>query len=91
MDIPDPRARHRGYFFHVEPHSLDNIEQEAAEGVLTRPGSVRKHTQAVRVTSSTASSSGESTAGRKSSPAADQDVLKSVSATGSRRQSRTSR
>ena len=91
MDIPDPRTRHRGFFFHVEPHSLDNIEQEAAEGVPIRPGSVRKHTQTVRVTSLSSSSYTESSVGRKSSRPAGQGELRSVSATGSRRQSRTSR
>ena len=91
MDIADPRTRYRGFFFHVEPHSLDNIEQEAAEGVPIRPGSVRKHTQTVRVTPPASSSSGESTAGRKRSRPAVQGVFRSVSETGSRRQSRMSR
>ena len=91
MDIPDPRTRYRGFFFHVEPHSLDNIEQEAAEGIPIRPGPVRKHTQTVRVTSSASSSSGESTAGRKSTRPAAQGVFRSASATDSRRQSRMSR
>jgi hypothetical protein len=91
MDIPDPRERHRGFFFHVEPQSLDNIEQEAAEGVPLRPGSVRRHTQTVRVISPTPGSSGESTAGRKSSRSLEQGLFRSVSATGNRRQLRTSR
>ena len=91
MDITDPQARYRGFFFHVEPHSLDNIEQEAAEGVPIRPGSGRKHTQTVRVTSPASSSSGESATGRKRRRPAVQGVFRSVSATGTRRQSRMSR
>ena len=38
MDVTEPRVRRRGYFFHVEPHSLDNVEHEAAEGITLRPG-----------------------------------------------------
>jgi hypothetical protein len=95
MDQPEPRARHRGYFFHVEPHSLDtidNVEHETAEGVPIRPSSGRKPTQAVRTPSVRSDSSGEGEAvNQKSGAPGAPETIRSANATGSRRQARMTR
>jgi hypothetical protein len=90
MDQPEPRARHRGYFFHVEPHSLDsieNVEQETAEGVPIRFGSSRKASPAGR-TPSVRSDASADPIDEKSETA---ETVRSANVTGSRRQGRTSR
>jgi hypothetical protein len=81
MDVPDPRVRRRGYFFDVEPQSPDYGEHEAPEGMTIRLGSTRKPTHAMRPTSLGKDSADNSRA---------QDV-RSASATGSHRPSRTPR
>jgi hypothetical protein len=93
MDQPEPRARHRGYFFHVEPHSLDtidNVEHETAEGVPIRSGAGRKPTQAVRTPSVRSDSSAEAIDQKSDAPTAP-ETIRSANATGSRRQARMSR
>ena len=87
MIEPEPRMRHRGYFSHVEPHSPDQVEQESAEGVSIRPASTRKPTHAVRATSLSTSTTREAVKGTRHEGVA----IRSASATGSHRQSRTSR
>jgi hypothetical protein len=51
MDASEPRVRRRGFFFHVEPHELDPVEHEAAEGISIRLTGSRKPTHAIRATS----------------------------------------
>ena len=83
----EPRTRHRGYFFHVEPHSPDQAEQETAEGVSARPVSSRKPTHAIRTSSLSTPLTREAVKGTRSEGMA----IRSESATGSHRQARTSR
>ena len=51
MDATEPRVRRRGFFFHVEPHELDSVEHEAAEGISIRLSGSRKANHAIRTTS----------------------------------------
>ena len=85
MDVPEPRPRRRGFFLHVEPHSLDHIEHEAAEGIAIRPGgTTRKPTHAVRTTSL-------STPREPNAKSRSGSSFRSSSETGSHRQARMSR
>jgi hypothetical protein len=88
MDVPEPRVRRRGMFFHAETPELDQVEQEGTEGVSTRLRAYRpraeraivgsrKPTHAVRTTS-------------LSSPSSDAEV-RFASGTDSHRQARMSR
>ena len=83
MDVPEPRARRRGFFFHVETPELDHVEYEAAEGIPIRLGSTRKPTHAIRTTSlSQTQDIGEKRLG---------SAVRSASETDSHRQARMSR
>lgn len=81
MDVPEPRVRRRGFFFHVETPELD--EHDAAEGISIRLGSTRKPTHAIRTTSLSQTQE-IIEKGRGSS-------VRSASETGSHRQARMSR
>jgi hypothetical protein len=84
MGISEPRVRQRGFFFHVEPRSVDQVEYEAAEGVSIRLGSTRKPTHAIRTTS--LSQPREQTQKGRSGAG-----FRSASGTGTHRQARMSR
>ena len=84
MDVPEPRVRRRGLFFHVETPELDHVEHEAAEGIPIRLGSTRKPTHAIRTTSLSQSPE-VSEKGRATPP------VRSASAIDTRRQARMSR